>query len=129
MIGFITEYALEMIVAFFTLWIIFINVMWAKHNPEKVPKFLHKSIKIFGIKIALIDVLVLFGYLYDIYFNIVFGTIMFMELPHYKRLTMTARMRRILVVNDGWRFKLALFICRKLVEPWDPNHCGLDDMR
>lgn len=104
------------IVAFIVLWIIFVNVMWAKHNPDKIPKIFHLPIKIIAF----------FGLLYDILFNWVFGTVMFLELP--REMTLTERMKRILISKQDWRFYLALWICHNLVEPWDPNHCGLRDI-
>ena len=56
-----------------------------------------------------------------------------------KRLTLTWRMYSILLdraeaFNSGrtefslleqWRFYLALYMCKYMVEPWDFNHCGL----
>lgn len=114
------ELILEGIAAFFVLWIIFINFMWAERNLHRIPKWLHIPIKIFGA----------IGYLYDVFFNFTWGILMFMQLPEFHRPTLSQRMKKILITEKqtSWRFKLAFFVCRKLVEPWDPNHCGLDDL-
>jgi len=93
-------FAVAFAVAFIALWIIFINVMWAKYNREKIPKILHKPI----------EVLAFFGLLYDILFNLTFGNFLFLQAFSLKRLTLTERMKHILITNDGWRFNLAYFI-------------------
>lgn len=109
------EYVIIGVISFFFLWFLFINAMTWKKYKEKIPKPL----------LLILYPIVAVGYIGDILFNIIFGTVLFLELPHYKRLTLTARMQRLLITDGGWRFKIAYFICRKLLEPWDPNHCGL----
>ncbi len=107
------------IAAFIILWIVFVNVMWLKHNKEKVPKVLHKPLYVVAF----------LGIVYDVLFNFTFGNILFMQLASFERLTLTERMEHILLTDDSWRFYLAKWICRVLVEPWDPNHCGLSDIK
>ena len=68
---------------------------------------------------------IVFG-IFDVVFNVTYGSIVFMQWPHWKRLTLTARLKYILHYQKmGWRWKLADKVCRRLIEPWDPNHCGL----
>lgn len=113
-------------VALIILWVLFINVMWLKYNKEKIPKILHKPL----YAIAFV------GLIYDILFNLIFGTVLFWELPVFKDKRgkfhippLTSRMRRILISGQGWRWGLAYFLCRYVVEPWDPNHCGLQNIK
>ena len=62
----------------------------------------------------------------DVAFNFTYATVLFMQLPSFKRPTLTQRMKRILRDEPiNWRWKLADFVCRRMVEPWDFNHCGL----
>ena len=86
-----------------------------------------KQNKYTGIKKYFTYVWVGFFILSDILFDVTYGTIVFMELPHYERLTLTARLRHIIQTRskDSWRWKLAVFFCYHLIEPWDYNHCGL----
>lgn len=98
-------------------WLIFVNVMIAKDNRENIPKIFHPFLILFAV----------FGLVYDVVFNLILGTIIFLELP--KEWTLTHRMQRLLLTDDTYRFKLALFVCRKLVEPWDPDHCGLSKLK
>lgn len=105
------------IISFVILWLIFINVMtWKKHK-EKIPKLIHYPLYV----IAAI------GYVIDILFNWVYGTIIFLELP--RQLTLSERLREALIKDDSWRFKLAYFFCTKLIEPWDWNHCEIQDLK
>lgn len=44
-----------------------------------------------------------------------------------KRKTFTSRLKHYLRAQpESWRGKLALFMCKYMVEPWDFNHCGLN---
>jgi len=44
-------------------------------------------------------------------------------------LTLTSRLKFILLTGEyqetEWRYKLALFMCKYMVSPWDFNHCGM----
>jgi len=106
-------FLLVFIVGFIGLWILFINVMTWKKNANKIPKWLTYPLY----------VIVAIAYIWDVVFNIIFGTIMFLDIP--QELTLTGRMRRIIITKEDWRLDFAIFICKKLVEPWDPKHCGL----
>ncbi len=109
------------IVWMFILWIFFINVMTWKANKERIPKFMH----------PILYILTFVGIVVDVVFNIVYGTIIFAKLPHYKRLTFSARLSYVLIKESqlSWRFKIAYLICTKLIEPWDYNHCGLAKLK
>jgi len=76
----------------------------------------------------------LFTWVYDVAFNLTVANLIFWAFPRRRKQgkglnrlewTLTARMKRLLKQDNGWRSWLARFICTKLVEPWDPNHCGL----
>ncbi len=64
----------------------------------------------------------------DVLYNFTFGAILFLEPASMDRKTLTARLKHILhsVGYKGtWRHKLASFMCKYMIEPWDFNHCGL----
>ena len=85
---------------------------------------------------------VVIGFLYDVIFNIIYGTIMFVQLPDFKTAnvhwkifkfpTLSERMKDILRGGKGdtltgkYRFYVSRGICRYLIEPWDKGHCGID---
>jgi len=65
-------------------------------------------------------------FLCDMAYNITYGTILFWQWPNYKRLTLTARLTYILrTAPDSWRGKIAMFMCKYMIEPWDAGHCDL----
>lgn len=116
------------LIAFIGLWILFVNVMKLAEHREKIPENLRKP------AIALVA----FGALWDGLFNIFYGTIVFLALPDFKgakwhfplfthRLRGLIREKKLDGPLDRYRYYLARFICRYVVEPWDTNHCGLKD--
>ena len=106
-------------IGFFVLWLFFINVMtWKKHR-EHIPKVLQYPLYV----IALV------GYVVDVVFNLVYGSIIFMEWP--KQWTLSKRLRELLIrmPKSSYKWKVAYFMCTKMIEPWDWNHCGLEDLK
>ncbi len=65
----------------------------------------------------------------DVGYNFTFASVLFLELASLKRKTLTARLKFILLSGDysedEWRFKVALFMCKKMISPWQWNHCGM----
>jgi hypothetical protein len=116
---FALEHTTWFLLSMLVLWIFFVNVMTWKHHEEKIPKYLK----------PILWVIAFIGYIYDIVFNIIYGSIMFLEPPHWERLTLSARLSHILIVenDDSWRWKTAYWICTTLIEPWDQGHCGLSE--
>lgn len=119
-----------LLITSFVLWIFFVNVMWMKRNKDKIPKYL----------MPLAWVFVGLGMILDVTFDLIFGTILFQQLPDYHKgmslhdATLSHRLRKILRGESGIyksykRYKFALFVCRHLIEPWDSNHCGLRDIQ
>ena len=128
----ISEHWVFFWLCFLGLWIAYANLMTLYHQtkgkwPEKIRKPL---LYILGVPFIILDVI----------FNIIYGTIMFIELPdfknaHFKHMpTFTERCSKHLhneweKEDHTWRFKLAKFICHYMLEPWDYNHCGLAKLR
>lgn len=106
------------VVSFFILLAFFANIMTFKKKADKLPKLIYYFLYVIGYAVFICDIL----------WNIIFGSVLFFELPSKKRLTLTARMKHLILFDEGWRFKVAYFICRYIVEPWDWNHCGLRDL-
>lgn len=117
-------FIIQWLIATFILWFMFVNVMFVKNTLlEKYQDgWQRKLIYIIGGPFFVV------GYLYDVIFNITYGTLMFLQLPKADALTLSTRMKNLIKNEpDSWRGKFAIFICKYLVEPWDPNHCGLQD--
>jgi len=115
MIDFIL-YGIELL---FVVWLFFINVMtWKKHQ-AKIPKWVQ----------YVLYIVVAVGWVLDVLFNIIYCSVLFLELP--KEWTASERFRRILITKheSSYRWKLAYLFCTKLIEPWDWNHCGLANLK
>lgn len=121
------------IIFFVVLWLAYANLMIIYHKfYHKMPKGI-RNILLYGLGVPFI--------IADVIFNIIYGSIMFLELPnissktHFKFMpTFTERCADHLEAewnkeDKSWRFKLARLICHYLLEPWDPNHCGLKALR
>lgn len=108
-------------VSFVILYFAYIIIMTLKHKilPKIENEVLYKLISGTG------NVFAFFGILFDVYFNVVFGTVLFWELPHKDRLTLTARMQHILRTHDMYskRYTIANWICSTLLNPFDMDHC------
>jgi hypothetical protein len=60
----------------------------------------------------------------DVVFNLTLGSVFFLELPH--ELLFTARLQRHLKDDQrSWRYKVADWLCRNMLDPFDPSgsHC------
>jgi len=61
----------------------------------------------------------------DVFYNYTFGTLFFWQLPDWKHKTLSERLRKILAEEpeESKRWKLAYWVCRYFISPWDFNHC------
>lgn len=62
------------------------------------------------------------GVVIDVLFNLIVGSLIFVEVP--RELLFTSRVSR-LNDRDDWRGRLARWFCRELLDPFDPagRHC------
>lgn len=109
-------YALGAFVACtFIFWIIFVGVM----SLQKRKKQLIAGIAFYSM--------LSIGFIIDVLYNFTFGSLVFWEWA--KELTLSQRMTRHIRGEDSWRKSVATWICKHLVEPWDFNHCHLQDTK
>lgn len=97
---------------FFT-WGMYLSVM----SLMRVKDTLSVETKVFAYPLAFVGVIA------DFLYNVVVGTILFLELP--KQFLLTKRLKSHL--NDrGFRGSIARAVCRHLLDPFDPQgtHCG-----
>ena len=60
--------------------------------------------------------------LMDVVFNIIPATVIFLDLP--RELLFTYRLDRYEAEGSGWRYRVALWICRYLLNPFQQGgHC------
>jgi len=115
---------LDIFIATVILWLFFIAVATVKN------KFFDKNHP-FVLKVPMY----LFGLIFlisDVAYNYTYGSIAFWEFADNKRKTLTARLKHILhsglYDREEWRFRLALFMCKRMIEPWDYEHCALSKL-
>ena len=95
----------------YVLWVLFLAVM----NLSRAREAGRLGPVAYRLALPLIVVAVVV----DVVFNLVFGTIGFLQLPHYRRLTLSARMDDLILNGSGWRKRLAVWFVANLLEPFD----------
>ena len=114
------------IASHFALWLLWIMAAGVIERYKKRP--------FTGLKLRLAQVFLGFFWVVDVYVNLAASTVLFLQLPpvgpldelweRKYRLTLTHRLKYN-ITQGGWRGNLALWMCRYLVDPWQPGHCGL----
>jgi len=108
---------MSILIATLALWVSFIVLMKIVDDTKR------EDLNWFQ-KIAVILFVV-----FDVVYNYTYGAILFWEFADNDHKTLTSRLKHILLSGfydeDEWRFKLALFMCKYMISPWDPGHCGM----
>jgi formate hydrogenlyase subunit 3/multisubunit Na+/H+ antiporter MnhD subunit len=108
--GFLAVYALIGLAGFYALWIFYLAVMNLKRARDA--GLLNKTARVLGLPVLIV------GYVLDAVLNIVFMTLVFLELP--EELTVTARLKRHIKDSQGWELALACWFI-PLLDPFDPS--------
>jgi len=100
--------------AFASMWLQYLAIMNLKEHRSK----LTVAAKIWAYPMLLV------GLLSDAMFNMVIGTVAYVELPH--EVLFTSRCIRHLD-ETGWRGLVARWFCRNFMDPFDPDgkHCNV----
>ena len=94
------------------LWLIFVPLYWILGRAQKWSD-LHPAQRAISIALFLV------GAPIDVWVNLTWGTVMFLQPPNYQRLFLSARMDDLIRSGTGWRKALALQIVGRLLEPFD----------
>ncbi len=103
------------------LWIFYVAIMSMRAHLSELPR----PARIVG------NFVLLGGVLVDVGYNLVPGTVLFLQLPH--EWLLTARLQAILrdpTLQGPWflpwwpRRAIARWLCDNLIEPFDPGHCS-----
>lgn len=96
-------------------WIFYLAIMNLKGNYKKAGKWVH----------ALGSIVLVVGVFIDFSFNIIAGTLFFLDPP--REFLFTARLKRYKYGEySSWRKKLANFFCEQFLDPFDPSGCHCD---
>lgn len=95
----------------YIFWLLFIVTMAAKASWDSLPL----------ISKILVSPAAILAVLMDVFFNICIASFLLCEFPH--ELMFTKRLDRYLS-DDGWRERLARWICKNLLDPFQlGGHC------
>lgn len=100
--------------ALWVLWVFYVAVMRLQMVRDEVG--LTFGQKVFGYPALVI------GLVIDLFVHVVLGTIVFFEMPEAGEWTLSRRLWRL--SNDpseGWRYRLALWLRRELLDSIDPR--------
>ena len=100
--------ALYSIVALYVLWLGYVFTMHIRAQWDT----LHWSAKVLGAPPAVLS------YLLDVLINLTLASVLFLDLP--REATLTKRLHRY---RTGWRSHVARFVCERLLNPFDADHC------
>lgn len=105
--------ALYIIGSLYLLWLGYVFTMHVKAQWD----VMHWSAKVLGAPPAVL------AYLLDLLVNLIPATMLFMDLP--REATLTKRLHRYQQGRHRytWRHKIAAFVCQRLLNPFDPDHC------
>ncbi len=92
-------------------WMAYIAIMSLK---AKLPQL--NRVSRFNAYVMLFTI----GYPLDVLFNIVASAVLLMNVPRAPLFTGTLK---YWINTDGWRSKVAAWICTHKLDPFDPDHC------
>lgn len=115
--SYLIYYPLLALVLFLLTAAFYISIMKLRDLRDSgVLATLHWSVTLTGRALLLI------GLLLDVALNLLVMTLVFLELP--RELLVTARVKRHKWNGDGWRKRLASWMCANYLTPFDARHCG-----
>lgn len=94
-------------------WVLYLAVMNLKANQAAIAR--PAWVMVYPVVVVAIA--------FDIFINLVVGTVAFLEPP--RELLFTARLQRLHAGADGWRKRLSIWVCQNLLNAFDPDktHC------
>ena len=97
----------------YVLWVLYLAVMnlLRVHQAGQLSKTAYYlAWPLLGIALAV-----------DIAFNVIVGSVIFLQPPDFKRLTLSARMDDLIRNGSGWRKRNAIIFVAYLLEPFDTS--------
>ena len=105
-------YTLAFLWAFWAMYVLVMGIYRA-----------HLSKRLTAVTLCLSSPFIAAGYLMDVVANLTIASLVFLEPP--RELLVTSRLQRYVAQENGWRFRIANWICNHLLDVFDPsgNHC------
>jgi hypothetical protein len=101
------------LLALYPLWLMYLAVM----NLQRAYKAETLTETAYYLGLPLLG----FGYLYDFLMNVLVMTPVMLELP--QEWLVTARVSRHQKAGSGYRYRIAHWMCKHLLDPFDPSGC------
>jgi len=101
----------------YLFWVLYVAIMGAYRA--------HLDGRLIGFAKVLAYPLVIVGFVTDALCHYTLATILFADLPEKKEYLVTSRLQRYISNKEGWRYKVAKYICDNLLDIFDPRgeHC------
>jgi hypothetical protein len=105
--------------------VLYMYVFWCAYIAVMGVYRAYLSNRLFGITKILSIPLVIVGLIIDVFAQYTIAVIIFLDAPQWKEHLVTLRLIRYVNKETGWRNKLASYICKNLLDVFDPsgNHC------
>ena len=97
----------------YVLWVLYLAVM----NLLRVQQAGKLSKTIYYLSWPLLAI----ALIVDVAFNVIVGSVIFLQPPDFKRLTLSARMDDLIRNGSGWRKRNAIIFVAYLLEPFDTS--------
>ncbi len=101
-------------VALYVFFLAYVTLMVARGNGKLAAAPPPVRVVAYGI--------LLVAWVLDVAFNVVIGSLIFIELPDWRRPTFTNRCSKHMD-EQGWRGEIARWVCRGWLNPMDDGHC------
>jgi len=114
---------LGMVVYIWLFWILYVLIMGFYRA--------HLSGRLNALGYAMASPFLLLGYAVDIFCQYTLATLLFWDFPDtWKEWTVTSRLQRYLAGPDSKRKTVANFLCKKMLDPFDPTgqHCKVKEV-
>lgn len=88
--------------------------------------FLRKKLQ--GLSLVLLAPALGLAFVLDVLIQFTLASLVFWEIPRKGEWFVTHRLRTYIRQGEGWRWRIADVICRRLLDPFDPTgaHCDSD---
>lgn len=107
------------VLAVYALWLFYLAIMNLKR--AKDAGTMTKAALILALPIGIV------GYVLDIAVNVIIGTLLFLDLPKLRHLTLSARLSDYYEADSThWRSRLAGWLARNLLNTYDPSGQHID---
>ena len=109
-------YTLLLLWAFYLLYVLMMGAYRA---------FLRKKLQ--GLSLILLAPALGLAFVLDVLVQFTIASLVFWEIPRKGEWFVTHRLRTYIRQGEGWRWRIADVLCRRMLDPFDPTGAHCDD--